>query len=378
MAVYTVSLIMPMAFYVLGTVIRKTTNKSVRQLEKFFSLILLIFYLSLSCFRADSVGTDLGNYLKRYVYIGEASWLEFPSFNSRWGFEYGFLIFCKLISYINKSEQFFLIVTSLFVLGNLFYAIKKYSLNSCLSYYFFVVFLYFGTSMNLIRLFMALSICILSIDKIVEKDLKKFIIIILIASLFHTSALVFLVLYPFCRIKISKDTLVIFAVGCFLIYFLGDTVILFLLKNITSYYYARYAEGIGSGSGTGMLLLLVMIFAYCFWNQTRIGNKGAVYAEKNGMKKFDEYHSIWMHMLLLAIALNMLALRLMVAGRLMWYMKISLIFLLPNTFQMLSAKNKSDILAGALFIVCCIILPIIYYNNMMNVDNAGIVPYFFY
>lgn len=91
----------------------------------------------------------------------------------------------------------------------------------------------------------------------------------------------------------------------------------------------------------------------------------------------DKEYSLWLKMLMLCIALNMIAFHLNIAARLMWYIKPAIIVLLPNVFNEIPIKDNREmlVLLGIIGIIC--FLPyFMYYLPSMQTDNAGIVPYY--
>ncbi len=378
MTVYTIGLILPLLFYILVFAIEQFTKKSCAKIDESFSRILFIYYTFFTIFRGTSVGTDLHNYVRRYYLMSQYDFSSITVWHERWNFEYGFLFINKVLGYVNNSPQIFILVSGLFILATTHWAIKKYSLSPCLSYYFYVVFIFWATSLNLVRLFIAMSICLMSISCIKEKKLKRYIILVLAAALIHRSSIIFLILYPFCKVKINLRRIMLFFSGCAFVYILGKNLIGIAIRGFSSLYYEKYSDRIGSGSGNGMLLLLIFVFAVCYLNEI-YGSKEGIKSSSN--KMFEEklsYNDIWLHMVLLAIAFNVVALKLEIAARMMWFFKLGLLFLIPNTFRFYNARRKGDIFLFLGFIMVCLILPVIYYHSSMVTDNFGIVPFVFF
>ncbi len=101
-----------------------------------------------------------------------------------------------------------LIINFLFVLSS-YRLIKKYSSNVFLSYIYLIVLGSFGFSMSGLRQTLALSILTFSFGFLQNKKFWKFLLLVLTASLFHSSALVFVLAYPIYNIKERKRNLLI-------------------------------------------------------------------------------------------------------------------------------------------------------------------------
>src|SRR5699024_6237796 len=93
---------------ILSKVDRKTKIKIVTMFS--FTVLLLI-----SSLRSVNVGTDMNTYFNRYYIIGETAFTELYKLNELWGFEYGYMIFNKIMFSISTSYYFFTFVTSSFI-----------------------------------------------------------------------------------------------------------------------------------------------------------------------------------------------------------------------------------------------------------------------
>ena len=129
-------------------------------------------------------------------------------------------------------------------------------------------------SFNGIRQAIAISIIFLSIKYLIENKISKTIIIILIASLFHYSAIIFLPIYMIgSKIYISKNLLIIFT----LIFLLIPNIFLInYLQNILSFLpkYSYYLnEIVGDRSITlGVVLNAFMMFFPILYHDSLYNN----------------------------------------------------------------------------------------------------------
>lgn len=129
----------------------------------------------------------------------------------------GYYLLNSLLKFLNKDFKFFLFIYSF--VGNFIYfkALKKYSkilnLNryDCLIYYYCI--LYFFLNFSYLRQFYSAVIFFYSFIYIYKNKFFKYCLCILIASLFHISALFLLILYPILRIKEIKKVILITLLG---------------------------------------------------------------------------------------------------------------------------------------------------------------------
>src|SRR5699024_193999 len=142
---------------------------------KIITVLFFIVLLLISSLRSVNVGTDMNVYFSRYSIIGETSFNELYKLNELWGFEYGYMIFNKIMFSISTSYYFFTFVTSGFILFSFYKFMYKYSSNITVSYTLFILLYFFGTSLNLIRLFLAISINLFRIKYLIDRDFARFL-----------------------------------------------------------------------------------------------------------------------------------------------------------------------------------------------------------
>lgn len=179
----------------LGTII----NSKV-QLQK--SLLLIISFLILlfvSAFRYR-VGGDYNNYEETFLYPHNAG-----ARHMGWGYRYLNL----LVSSFTSNPQAIFIVTSLITLSLFFISIVKDSSNSMLSMYLFISIGYYFSSMNIIRQYIAVAIIFYFTKDLWKNNIIKYILAILIASLFHKAVLIMIPVGILCRLRLKKSIYII-------------------------------------------------------------------------------------------------------------------------------------------------------------------------
>ena len=159
-----------------------------------FHILALLLISMVVGFRYE-VGTDWSGYKDWFEYYKVVPWESLNKLN----FEPGFLFLNYFLASIglNYTIMFFSVA-----LISWFFLFKSLAAKILPLFIFFVfVDEYFFWSMNGIRQFVAISIFIFSIRFIIERNLKKYSVAILVASLFHTSALILL---PFFLVPWEK------------------------------------------------------------------------------------------------------------------------------------------------------------------------------
>lgn len=350
MSIYIINLIL-IFIWCFFAIILKIKNKSL-----LITIIIGIQLFILSAFRDGSVGADTYTYIDRFYIIIFHGWESLYNLREIIDFEIGFIVYNKIVGSIVPNDRLLLIVTSAIIIFSVAKYIYKDSKIAWLSFFIFITFGFWGMTLNTLRQSIAIAILLPSIKYIINKQFVKFCLIVLIATLFHISAISFLIMYPLSKIKISKFYVgLIFAGGIF-IYLYAKNIISILLDLFD---YHQHYDRIGEGTGAGMLILLITILFV------------ALLYRKSGLNKINNY-DLYIHFLVVAIFLNILALEFNLAGRAMQYFSIYTIILIPNIIY--SINLKIDRLIGT-FIV--LIGSIYFYWIRLVTDTGSIVPYEF-
>ena len=115
--------------------------------------------------------------------------------------EAGFNLFVKLIYRLCGYENY-LLVFALFSAATIAFfllAIRQQAENFAASFFLFMMFGYYFQSFNTVRYYFALAVTVFSIRSFMERRYAAFAALIVLAALFHKSALIVLILYPAAR-----------------------------------------------------------------------------------------------------------------------------------------------------------------------------------
>ena len=183
---------------------------------------LFFIWLLLTCFlgfRDNNIGLDMKNY-EDFFHLASNSSFSYLFTNAH--FELGFKLYTKFVSLFTTNYSIFIFITSFLSMIGIYDFIKENSKNYFASIYLFITFNYFIYYFCTLRQVLAISILLLSMRFIKSKDFKKFIFLVLLASLFHKTAIIFGIVYFIPYIKLTKKKINYFYIG---------SLILFLLKN---------------------------------------------------------------------------------------------------------------------------------------------------
>lgn len=203
----------------------------------FIGLMLLFWFLT--AFRGDSIGNDTVNYLSYYRQIARSG------IDTKLQIELGYQYFCLFLSKITPNPYFLLIICATICYSICGIYIYKHSNNILFSliFLFCVAFSFFASG---IRQAIAMVIVLIAYSKI--KDGKKVlpVLLILFASLFHTSALIALLWLAHKYIPQKPVIVIAFALFISILAASGsiNSILSSALKEYQSYFDSEYA-GIG-------------------------------------------------------------------------------------------------------------------------------------
>lgn len=179
--IFTLIILLTFSFLELRTSLTSIQHKSML----FFVFVLLVFQVGLRW----HTGTDWQPYQDHYNEIRQFS----DIFNSLTGFEKGYSFLVYVLKSLWNNYSFFLVVNAVFYYLLVFSAFKRLS-----PYVFVSILVFYTTSMGVMgshRQLIALAICLFALRYATQRNAFKFFLLVFLAFMFHTSALIFIVYY---------------------------------------------------------------------------------------------------------------------------------------------------------------------------------------
>lgn len=211
--------------------------------------------------RDFTIGTDVENYINAFSkaeLIGDENQTEI-----------GFLKFNYFIhKYLTDSGQAYLAVVSGIFILSYSIVVYKFSQVPSLSYVILVSFVIYIFSFSALRQICAMSITTFSFIYIYKKNLLSFLICTALASLFHSSAIIFIIAYPLCNyVKLTKSFYIysFIIIACSISYF--KQIITFAITLIfAESQYDSYLEA-NSAPAYNLAILIFLFFLFTFLNK---------------------------------------------------------------------------------------------------------------
>lgn len=223
---------------------------------------------------------------------------------------YGYLN--VLLSYITANRYIFIFILTLIIYVLYYINIKRYASDYRIALLLFFGLLFFFT-FTYLRQMIGVGIAGLSLKYVYERKLWKFIACVLIATLFHNSAIILIPIYIIPIQKLSVGSVVVVMIICLLIGVSGVSSSLFEAYSSTSGLEERTTKYIEDTSGFRIAYLLEAIFF--LW--LILSNYGKVGTDKRQI--------VLLNVALTFCAILLLFIRSENGGRLGWFFIMGLI-----------------------------------------------------
>lgn len=324
--------------------------KEKKYINEIFSILPAIQITCLYFFRDPYVSNDAKNYYRGFYEINNYyTWNDFYEYD----WETGYVFLNKFFGACGFSFEQMVLAISFFICLSVYLFYSRYSENMVLSYLLFVLFGYFGIYMCILRQSLAFAILLFAIPHIKSKNFIKFLFFVVLAALFHSSALFFVLLYPINKIAITKSNIVImFLIMIFTMVF-SNPIVSFLNDFVGTDY------EVANSGGYSMLLLLLVLFSIFLFYSTRLTEESL-------------NNELFIQMMYLGCLMQILALDFSILSRVTYYFTISLTILAPNMTKLYEKKEL------VVFNIGIIVFGIFYYVMVLNFMSAfGVDEYSF-
>lgn len=290
----------------------KTKNKKLKNM-----LIILSFlpFFGILAFRYG-IGYDYLNiYDKIFKVIvngGKGNW------------EPGIMLLIKIIGLFSKDSFYFFFISALFTSVFIYKGILKNSDKPSLSLLLFIICGLYMDAMNAVRQYIAIAIFSYALSFILKKDFKRYFIWVVIASLFHSSVLIMLPVYFFCKTKLSlKKKIFVFSALILIMPFINQIFLNLIAKTKYSFYLnSEYSSADPTYSELIISSILFLVSSLLYKNN-----------------KNDEKFNIYYNLTFLFFAVGIMSFKVLLAYRIIMYFKISIIFMVPTIIKNIKDKK---------------------------------------
>lgn len=331
--------------------------------KRIWIIFLIIPLFILVGFRGIDIGNDTGNYYRIYNTISKESILS----NIDYRMESGYIIIMRFFGFLGCNYLTFQLIVSFFIYFSLGKFLYKYSENIAFSILVFICLRFMFFTMNIVRQCIAISILFYSVKYIEKKELLKFISIVILASTFHNSAIIFILFYCFSYIRFSLRKATIFSLIFIILGTLASPIVnIFFEGRYIGYFDSQYSDMDGNVAVYLQLLsyILFVLLAYFTNYYKEIGH-----IKKNFVMRISFTASM------LAMYLGFISLNLALLDRLIAYFSVYYIIYLPSLLKYLK-RNKIILLIG----YCIFIYLFLYFYIITKYRQSWnhVIPYHFF
>lgn len=321
------------------------------------SIIALIIPICIATFRYG-VGTDYFSYLNGF-YRAE-SYSIYNNFIDNGIFESGFYIITKIAIVMGNYRSMFAL-SSILTLVPIYYVFSKHrGIESVTLGMILYLCIYFPTSLNIMRQYIALAFVVLSFDFIFKRQFIKFVITILIASLFHKTAIIVLLLYFLWSKNNEIFNILKMCVAIFLLIFIAIYYIDFLeiLSSINGFEnYSIYLTNEVSGQNRDIYLKFVVFIM--------------IFLIRKPLIKYDERNKFYLLLLVFDLIISFTGYSSPFIKRFSLYFGIAQLFLLASAPKAFKGKTVKMLIYFLICIYGILYFVLIYYL----LGQSDIFPY---
>lgn len=336
-----------MGFDIAHTNQKRNTNS----LFFFFSLLTL-----LAALRHESVGNDSMTYAYIFDRCASLSWGELDNLNM----EIGYLYLNKVISCFSTNPQLIFAVSALLVNLMIYPTYRRLATDSSLTIAIYISLSTFVMMFSGIRQMLAIGIGFIAYELSRKKHFALFVITVIVAISFHTSAFMLALIYPLYHLRLSKKWLVALVPTVALIFVFNRQIFTFLASILAQY--TKYDSEVASTGAYTMIVLLSLFVVFCFL----IPDESLIDQEIIGLRNF----------LLLSLLIQLFAPVHTLAMRMNYYYIIFIPLLIPKIIACRSIKwSQVAVVARHIMVIFFIVY---FFYNASRGGNLNVFPYHFF
>lgn len=366
MMIYLIATIFIIVYAIIGNVNKNKFRKKVFLIISFGILTII------AMLRKYTVGIDL-----EIIYTPTFEEIKNISFAnlSKVSIEIGYAFINKVLSLFTDDIQILIVFSSICTFPIYGWFIYKNSKDVVLSTLLFLITSTYFMSMNVVRQALAISLILIAYETIKKNKTLKSIVLILIATSIHASAIICLSFILFKRLKWKKsylrNSLIILIIA---LIFMNPIISIYSsvtesvgLSNNKNYDYYLESDRFGVGYINLSSLSDVVLYAFVFLLGCYLL---AIYENE------DNNYDFLMYMSYLAILFTILSLKMSVISRLALYFIPFVLLMIPE--ELLKMKNRKNRQFICVILVGFLFAKYVYILNFLAGELFGVVPYLFF
>lgn len=340
--IYSLIILLIEALVFDGFISKKNESK-----YKFLWIVIIHLFIIHAYVNVDSL-PDLPTYVDAFDIFSTSS-LKEGVFMNFVGFkmEPGWITLNFILSRISKDYLILMFFTSFVTVYSYIKAIKSYSPYIYISVVIFYC-LFFIQSLFVLRQYMAMSLCLLSIPYIIERNFKKFFILLVLACTIHYSALVFGLLYPLYCMKINRNVMVFVFAACIIGRLISEIAFNFVFQ-FDWYSTSAFEEG---SNITAFIISCIVVVPYFFVTRNKISTI-------NGAEK------LFFLMCICWLIIQIAGIGYAPTNRLAKYFSQAAVFLVPMTVYKITSNGLRNIVIA----IYILMFTLMFNSDLVYIEN---------
>ena len=318
----------------------------------FFFVVFAILLM----FRHETVGNDTHNYIYFFNRVSSLDWVE----TGRKSVEFGYSYFNKAISIFTDNHQVFLSVAALCTVAMIYPTYRRMCVDPSLTIVLFCTMSTFVVSFSAVRQMIAVGIGFVAYEFTRRRKPWLFLICVVLAITFHTSAFMLIFMYPVYHAKITKAWTFPIVITVLTVFLFNRQI--FSVLSIFIERYTKYDTTVSSTSAYAMIFLFAVFLAFAFL----MPDESKIDQETIGLRNF----------LLLSLIVQMFAPLHTIAMRMNYYYIIFIPLLIPKIIEHKSIQ-MSEIAVLGRNIMVVFFLGYFFYNSYTS-GALNVFPYHFF
>lgn len=320
-----------------------STNMFDKKSRKRYILFSSVILVLISGLRSYDLGTDTIGYFLSFEDDVQSSFRQIWNSESKDPFYHIFSKFLSLI--VGHDFHLVLLIFAVIYMSAFGKLIYKESPNLLISFIVFISLGFFSFSMHGVRQGLAIAIIMFSYFPLRDKKILQFVGLVLIASLYHSTAIIFLIAYPCCRLGFNKKSAILYIGILAVLLVAGNDLVRMFALEVSAYdaRFEGYAETDRALSYSGFIQLCLFFLLVLF--------------NIKSFKKKDKDSSLLITLLVLALIFQSCAVFIAELFRIAMYFSIFLVILLPRVLATYPTKYKKEVT-----LILCVLLLVYFYS----------------
>jgi hypothetical protein len=292
--------------------------------SRFWLMIAFVTMILVAGLRSRSVGTDTGTYVSYYARMTS---LDTVLATGSATLEYGFWFLNWLVHFVSDQYMALFFAIAVIVVGCYQRAILAYSSHIGISFFVFMTMGFYTFFFNGARQGIACAICALAIGPLLDRNFCKYLFFVLLAALFHKTALVMVPVYFLLNRSNSLKTNLLYGlIG------IAGALALQRLVEFGTQFDVRYEHYATAGEGGGYIMVAFSFLLTVFF-----------FVYKNSVFTDRKVYDIFLNLLFFGTLISIISIffKLNPSGiiRLTMYFNVSIIFLWPIVYKNIKKKS---------------------------------------